>query len=133
MKKEREQAEAEAARLRAALNAEANKNKIPLIDRIAMENHQQAERSDPPATLLPVSFLNIRKMYLFLFQTVRHYHNSQAIYDNYKNLGPILVRAMAESKIRAQQKRDDYLANYEEKYLSWFRRVEKFEKTPKKM
>jgi hypothetical protein len=40
---------------------------------------------------------------------------------------------MTENKVRAQRKRDEYLAQYEEKYVAWSRRVEKSEKTPKKM
>jgi hypothetical protein len=40
---------------------------------------------------------------------------------------------MTESKINAQQKRQEYLDQYEEKYVTWTKRVDKAEKTPKKM
>jgi hypothetical protein len=60
MKRERE--EAEAIR-RAAANAEANKNKVSLIDSIAMENRQQVEKNiPPPEKILPVCFF-VKNLY----------------------------------------------------------------------
>jgi hypothetical protein len=40
---------------------------------------------------------------------------------------------MTKAKIKAQRQREHYLAAYEEKYSAWLRRVDKYEKAPKKM
>lgn len=60
MKREREEAE---AILIMRANAEASKSKVPLIDSIAIENRQQAEKCRPPERLLPVSIPNQKKRY----------------------------------------------------------------------
>lgn len=117
MRRERE--EAAAAMLRAAVNAEDTRCKVPLAERIAIENRQQADKnSSPPITLLP---------------SEKYCHNLNQITKDYKKFAPILIRVMTESKIRAQKKCEEYLSEYEEEYTRWLRRVEKFEKTPKKM
>lgn len=115
MKREREEAEA-AAILRA--NAEANKKKVSLADNIVMENRQQAEKNRPPEKFLPKT---------------KFCHNLEAISANYMRIAPMLIRSMTKTKMETKRKQAECLADYEDKYVSWARRVEKFEKTPKKM
>ncbi|KAI6220083.1 hypothetical protein M3Y99_01619900 [Aphelenchoides fujianensis] len=111
-------AEAAAAQLRAQANAEASKRKIPLIDRIALENRAHVEETQVPDRFFPSAAFT---------------HSLAKITENYRRFAPALIRKMTEAKLETQKRRENYTAAYDEKYDVWRRRVEKFEKTPKKI
>ncbi|KAI6234968.1 hypothetical protein M3Y95_00002000 [Aphelenchoides besseyi] len=119
MERERvEAAEAAAAQLRAQAHAEAIKSKIPLIDLIAMENRSHIEETRLPKRLLPTTNLT---------------HDLAKITANYRRIGSAMVQKMTAEKLKTQKCQENYIASYDEKFASWSRRLEKYEKAPKKI
>ena len=142
MEREREEAAAEAAaaKLRAAANAELSRGAVPLVERIAQENYVQVADAVRPTPLVSADEratiderATSKRTRRHLQPSQQHAHNLREINARYKKMGAAMVQRMAAGKARTQKRRDEHIAAYDDRYAAWLRRVEKSESNPKKM